>query len=221
MKKTTTAGKTVGIVTTVVICILILAAWFYLCSYLDKNGLKIYFAGKIFDKTFLAYLAVSVGFFLQGLSNIFGLREITEKSARRKRIALICVMGVFFAAAVGFTVYDIVYHDPNEYIEEIDLGGEKGIVFVEKTDKIASTENEFTQIYVYQRNGVTVKQIDHIFEDDFVNKTMISDKQYTWEYSGGTFALSLNYGGLADGVTWTNEEWNKNPPEFIRKEYTL
>lgn len=214
------ARKVVETVITAAVCAVIIGAGFGLFFYLDRNNLKIYFGGKIYDKSFLSFIAICLGLLLQGLSNVFMLKEITDKSERTKRIVIICVTGLFLLAGAGFVVYDVVADNPDVYIEKIDVDGEKGIVLVEKTDKI-STDYEYTNIFVYQKNGLTVKQIDRIYEDNFVNKKMISDKQYTWEYVDGTFKVALDYGGLADGVTWTNDEFNENPPDFIRKEYVL
>ena len=214
------AKKVAETVITAAVCAVIIGAGFGLFFYFDRNNLKLYFGGKIYDKSFLSFIAICLGFLLQGLSNVFMLKEITDKSERTKRIVIICIAGLFLLAGAGFVVYDVVADNPDVYIEEINVDGKKGIVLLEKTDNI-STDYEYTNIFVYQKNGLTVKQIDRIYEDNFVNKKMISDKQYTWEYVDGTFKVALDYGGLADGVTWKNDEFNENPPDFIQKAYVL
>lgn len=191
--------------------------------HIDRHDMKIFFAGCIWNQSYLNLLLIWGGLVVNVLSRLPALRNTTDASARKKLKKWIRFTGIWcvlFAAYIVYDTADNIRQNMQACIAEIHVDTHDSILLVEKYD-ILSSGSQYHDITVYQRHGITIKRIDYIYESGFQNSSMIADNLYTWECDDNTVTIQFDYGGLQEGRKWADDELNLAPPDYIEMVYEI
>lgn len=206
-----------------VIWCLALLALLVFCIYTDHHKMKIYFAGCVWDKSYRNIFLVWIGLFTSVMTRLHTLKNTTDTSKRKKLRMWLGFAGAWCILCAGFIVYDTIDNiqkNKQDYIAEINIDANDSILLVENYDKLSNGE-QYNDITVYHKHGITLKRIDYFYESCFLNSSMIADSLYHWECSDNTITIQFDYGALKDSHKWANEDYYISPPEYIEKVYEI
>lgn len=181
-----------------------------LLSYFSSDRV-LYFFGAIWEKSSIGLWLGFVAVLLSVIRGFIFFRNLKDKNERKKtRIwtLIACIYAVFMLC---FGIYCYKSWKEMYYVAEIPVDDSRSLVV---------TEHGY-RIVFYEKKGISAKQIGTFSEAIYANSPMIEKGLYSHTVNGDEVTFRFNYGGLADGLTWKDEEKNADPPEYVEKTVRL